>query len=49
MQAAERKFNRTLGADCRDWVLVHTNVEAEGTGEGRMGHTVRGMTIALNP
>lgn len=47
MEAAERKFNVTLGTDYRDWALVHTNVEAEGTGEGRMGHTVRGMTIAL--
>ena len=43
--AAEAKFNTTLGADPADWLLVHTNVELEGTANVRGAHALRNMTI----
>lgn len=49
MAAASAKFNTSLGSDAADWLLVHTNVEAEGTGSGRMGHSVRTMRITSLP
>jgi hypothetical protein len=33
--------------DPADWALGHWNIEAEGTGEGRMGHEVKGLQLAL--
>ena len=49
MAAASTKFNTSLGSNAADWLLVHTNVEAEGTGSGRMGHSVRTMRITSLP
>ena len=49
MEAANAKFNLTLGTRARDWLLVHTNLEAEGLGGARMGHSVSGMAITSLP
>ena len=45
IKAAEAKFNVTLGSDPKDWLLVHTNVELEGTPNVRGAHALRNMTI----
>lgn len=45
VSAAEAKFNVTLGGDPADWLLVHTNVELEGTPNARGAHALRNMTI----
>jgi hypothetical protein len=49
MAAANAKFNLTLGTNARDWYLVHTNIEAEGLGAARMGHSVSEMAITSLP
>ena len=43
---ANAAFNLSLGADPADWLLVHTNVELEGTSAVTAGHSLRGLTIA---
>lgn len=47
MQAANEKYNVTLGTDPADWLLVHTNVELEGTANVRGAHSLANMTITL--
>ena len=47
--AANAKYNLTLGTDAADWLLVHFNVELEGTPGGRAAHSLRGLEIALIP
>ena len=46
--SANTKFNLTMGTDPSRWQLVHTNVELEGTGQGRAAHALQNMTIAWN-
>ena len=47
MNAANAKFNISLGTDPAEWNLVHTNVELEGTPNVRGAHSLANMTIAL--
>jgi hypothetical protein len=44
---AEDKFNTTLGRDPSEWLLVHTNIELEGTSNVRGAHSLSGMVISL--
>lgn len=46
--AANLKFNRSLDVDVRSWVLVHFNVELEGTSDSRAGHALRNLRIEWN-
>ena len=47
IKGAEAKFNTTLGSDPSEWILVHTNIELEGTSNVRGAHSLKNMVVSL--